>query len=81
MNVIMTSVRWSKAFSYPPNITILTRTAEEHISNVEEVLALVRNVGVILKLQKCRFYRVTIDYLLTRNRTAQAKIFLPVHKT
>lgn len=55
---------------------IFFKSVEVHTKHVEEVLQLLRDGSVSLKLQKCFFFRKSVDYLdhvLLRRRLAVAK--------
>lgn len=63
MDVIVAPVRWQTALVYLDDIVIFFRTLEEHITHVRQVLSLLQNAGVTLKVKKCRFITNTIGYL------------------
>jgi len=42
---------------------VYSKTEEEHIGHVDHVLRLLREVGVTLRLPKCRFFRTIVECL------------------
>lgn len=44
------------------NIIIFSKTPEDHLKHIDEVLHLLRDSRVTKKLQKCHFFNRNIDY-------------------
>jgi transposase InsO family protein len=63
MDVLLTPVLWRKAIVYLDDIIIFSSTVEDHIRDVDQVLTMLNEAGVSLKLKKCRFFRRRVDYL------------------
>ena len=49
--------------AYLDDIMIFSRTYEEHVSHVRQVLVRLRKYGLIAKLSKCEFFRQEVDFL------------------
>ena len=53
----------SKVTCYLDDILITGATESEHLSNLEEVLRRLREHGVHLRREKCRFMQNSVEYL------------------
>lgn len=62
MNVILRSVKRQDAIDSIDDIFVLLKTKEEHLKHIDEVLLLLKNDGVTIKLKKCFYFSMTIDY-------------------
>ena len=49
--------------AYLDNILITGRSDEEHLQNLEAVLTKLEDAGLCLKLLKCSFMSVSVEYL------------------
>ena len=63
LDIILSGVRWQSCLIYLDDVIIFSRTTEEHLQHVDEILTLLRNAGVTLKLKKCEFFQPRVDYL------------------
>ena len=63
MDILLAGLRWKSCLVYLDDIIVFSRTAEEHLVHVEEILEKLQDAGVSLKLKKCRFFAETVDYL------------------
>ena len=63
LDIILSAVRWQSCLIYLDDVMVLSRTTEEHLRHVEEILTLLRPAGITLKLTKCSFFQPKVDYL------------------
>lgn len=63
MDVILSSVKCLLALMYLNDIVVFWKTVKQHLNPLRRVLALLRNSGVTLNLQKRLFFDKTINYL------------------
>jgi hypothetical protein len=63
LDMILARVKWSTALIYLDDVIIYSRSTEDHIQHVEEILSLLKQAGVSLKLKKCHFFQSSVDYL------------------
>lgn len=63
MDIIHATVKWQFALAYLENIVIFSETPEEHIHHTQEILTLLKNAEVTLKLRKCQVFTEIIDCL------------------
>ena len=62
-DIILSGVRWQSCLIYLDDVIVFSRTTEDHLRHVDEILTLPRNAGVTLKLKKCAFFQPRVDYL------------------
>lgn len=63
INKILSDAKIKYAIVYMDDILIPSRSFQEGIQRLEEVLALLREGGLTLKLGKCNFFQNNIDFL------------------
>ena len=63
VDMILSSVRWQTCLVYLDHVIVFSRNVQEHLNHVNEILTLLRNAGVTLKLKKCDFFRNKVNYL------------------
>jgi RNase H-like domain found in reverse transcriptase/Reverse transcriptase (RNA-dependent DNA polymerase) len=63
MDIILAGVRWNCALVYMDDVIIYSRTFEEHMGHLDQVLGLLRKANVTLKLRKCTFAAREVEYL------------------
>ena len=63
LDILLAGYRWKSCLVYLDDIIIFSKSREEHIQHVEEVLRVLRDAGLSLKLEKCQFFTDTVDYL------------------
>ena len=92
LDMILSGVRWQTCLVYLDDVIVFSRNVQEHLSHVNEILTLLRNAGVTLKLKKCDFFRNKVNYLgyvitpgklsvATKNTEAFAKAKFPTNIT
>lgn len=60
--VIIVLVKWRLTTVYFGNIATFSNTLKEHLKYTDEVLLLLKNAGLTIKLEKCFFFSKTTDY-------------------
>jgi Reverse transcriptase (RNA-dependent DNA polymerase) len=63
MDVILPGLLWMLALVYVDDIIVFSNSFESHISDVNHVLHLLSEAGVVLKLSKCCFFVPELNYL------------------
>lgn len=63
INKILGARRFTYALAYMDDLLIPSATINEGFERLEEVLQLLQQAGLTLKLQKCSFFDETIEYL------------------
>lgn len=53
IDIILASVKWKHAIIYIEDIIIFSRSRENNVLHIEEVLPMLRDAGMIFKLKKC----------------------------
>jgi RNase H-like domain found in reverse transcriptase/Reverse transcriptase (RNA-dependent DNA polymerase) len=56
-------VKWKTCLVYLDDVIVFSGSRSAHLARVAEVLTLLGNAGLSLKLKKCRFFSETVDYL------------------
>lgn len=79
MDVILSSVKWQFSLVSPDDIFILSESHEHHKDHHRTVLTLLKNMGAVLKIKKCRFFAETIHYM--GHRTRQRRREIAAHAT
>lgn len=74
MDVILSAVKWQFALEYLDNIVVFPISMEEPIALVHNILTLVSDAGVTLKLKNICFFAETVDYLGNFVRPKSSKI-------
>ena len=63
MDILLSPFRWKSCLVYLDDIIIFSKSWEEHISHVDEILSVLEKAGVKLKLGKCECFVEKIKYL------------------
>lgn len=63
MNTILKHLIGKSALVYLDDVIVPAATFEEHLRLLREVLSLLRNAGLTVKLEKCTFLKKKIKYL------------------
>ena len=64
LDMISFKFKWQTFLVYIDYIFIYSKTVEEHIRHVDETFTAFREAGVILKVNKCHFFRDSVEYLV-----------------
>ena len=76
LDIILSGVRWQTCLIYLDDVIIFSKDIETHLKNVDEVLKLLHDAGVTLKLKKCSWFTKKVHYLghdITPGKLAVAK--------
>ena len=63
VEIILSRVKWETALVYLDDVIIYSKTVTEHFAHVREVLRLLRDAGMSLRLSKCAFFDTSVTYL------------------
>jgi len=63
MNTVLYSVLGMKVLCYLDDVLIYSPTLEQHIKDVREVLGLLRQNELYVKLKKCEFLKNEVSFL------------------
>ena len=63
LEFILSALRWQTCLIYLDDVIVFSKDTKEHIAYVDQVLTLLRQAGVSLKLKKCEFFQPKVDYL------------------
>jgi RNase H-like domain found in reverse transcriptase/Reverse transcriptase (RNA-dependent DNA polymerase) len=63
LDMILARVKWKTALIYLDDVIVYSRSIQDHIQHVEEILSLLQQLGASLKLKKCHFFQSSVDYL------------------
>ena len=63
LDIILSGVRWQTCLIYLDDVIVFSETPEQHLEDVDEVLRLLGQAGVSLKLKKCEFFQPKVNYL------------------
>ena len=63
VDMILGRYRWKSCLVYLDDIIVFSKTKEDHVQHVKEVLSTLKEVDFSLKLKKCEFFTQTVDYL------------------
>ena len=61
LHMILSRYKWRTFLVYFDDEIIYSKSGEEHIRHVEEVLTALKNDGVKLKMNKCTFFIGTVE--------------------
>jgi predicted aspartyl protease len=60
---LLVNNRWEYSLVYLDDVLIFSRTFDEHLSHLEDILSALSSANLQLNTQKCSFVRSEIDYL------------------
>jgi hypothetical protein len=63
IDLMSISVKWKQALIYLDDVIIFSPTLDEHYGHVSQVLHLLHQAGVSLKMSKCHFFQPSVEYL------------------
>ena len=65
LDILLAGLRWKSFLVYLDNIIVFSKSAavDEHFKHLVEILAILLQAGLSLKLKKCNFFTKTVDYL------------------
>ena len=63
MEVVLAGILWKSCFVYIDDILVCSKTFEEHVVHLQQVLSRLHRAGLRLKARKCLFLRKEVPYL------------------
>lgn len=63
IDIILSKVKWRTCLVYLDDVIVFSRDMDDHVQHVDEVLTLLRDAGVILRLKKCAFFQQIVQHL------------------
>ena len=63
LDIVLTRFKWKSCLVYIDDIIIFSKTVDEHIRHVDEILTTLAEANITLKISKCRFFSETVEYL------------------
>ena len=63
LDILLSRYKWKTCLVYLDDVIIFSRDIESHLDHVEQILTVLHNAGVSLKLKKCNFFTDTVKYL------------------
>ena len=63
MDLVLAGAKWSTCLVYLDDIVIIGKTFHQHLTNVRDVLDMLRQAGLHLKPGKCTFFQEEVTYL------------------
>ena len=63
LDIIIDRVPWQLCLIYLDDVLVISRTTDEQLRKVDEILALLRWAGITLKLTKRSFFQPKVDYI------------------
>ena len=63
LDILLAGLRWKTCLVYLDDVVVFSKTFEEHVKHVQDVLNILQRVGISLKLNKCNFFTKVVDHL------------------
>jgi len=63
MDIILAGVKWQICLVYLDDVIVFSRSPEEHLQHLDEVLTHLEKAGVTLKAAKCHLFHEEVEYL------------------
>ena len=63
MNTVLSPVLWRLAMVYIDDVIVFSKTEEEHVEALEEVMSLLVSKGLTIRLKKCQFFKEEVQFL------------------
>ena len=63
MDLVLSGLQWSNCLVYIDDIIVMGKTFQEHLKNMEQVFACIREAGLNVKPDKCFFLCEQVRYL------------------
>ena len=63
LDVILSRFKWKPCLVYLDDIVIFSKSVDEHIDHVDEILTALGEAGGTLKIKKCKVFSKTVEYL------------------
>ncbi len=63
LDILLSRYRWRTCLVYLDDVIVFSKSFEDHLRHVEEILHVLRGDGLSLMLRKCNFFKESVDYL------------------
>jgi Reverse transcriptase (RNA-dependent DNA polymerase) len=63
VDITLSELTWKTCLVYLDNIIVFSKTPAEHMVHLDSVLHHLYHTGLALNLNKCHFFKETLDYL------------------
>lgn len=63
LDIILTKYKWKTCLVYLDDVIIFSKSVDDHIRHVDEILSTLADAGVTLKINKCHFFQRQVEYL------------------
>jgi len=63
LDIILSGLRWKTCLVYLDDVIVFSRTVDDHIRHLRDVLLLLEKAGVSLKPSKCHLLQQEVEYL------------------
>ena len=63
-DIILSGVCWQTCLIYLDDVIIFSKDIKSHLGHVDEISTLLGQAGITLKLKKCQFFQLSLDYLV-----------------
>ena len=63
VDILFSGYKWKTCFVYLDDVIIFSKSIEEHLKHVDEVLEILRQAGMSVKFKKCHFFTNSVNYL------------------
>ena len=63
LDILLAGLRWKTCLVYLDDVIVFSKTLDEHVKHVQDVLNILQRAGISLKLKKCNFFTKAVDYL------------------
>lgn len=63
LDVLLAGYKWKTCLVYLDDVIVFSKDMNNHFEHVQEVLTILQQAGVSLKLEKCKFFTSKVAYL------------------
>jgi len=63
LDIILSGLKWQICHVYLDDVIIFSATLQQHVKDVDTVLTRLREAGVTLNLEKCKWFSTEVEYL------------------
>ena len=63
LDIILSRYKWRTCLVYLDDVIVFSKSVEEHVQHVDEVLSCLKAAGLTLKVSKCKLCTKRVEYL------------------
>ena len=63
LDILLSGVKWKTCLVYLDDVIVFSKSVDDHIAHIDEVLRILGDAGISLKLRKCEFFQRKVNYL------------------